>query len=256
VVPGGTVGGTVLAYRLLGESGVASSVAGTGLATQGIGSALVLNTIFWFALLISIPLTGYNPLYGFAGLAGVILIGIVAGVVFLLTRGSTRSADRLERFSRHVPFVKPESVAKLLRNVADRVEILLADRQLLLRAGIWAAGFWLLDTTSLFCFIAAFGHLISPLDLLVAYGLANIIAVIPITPSGLGVIEAVLIPTISGFGVAKEVATLGVLSWRLINFWVPIPLGGLSYLSLRIGPMAKTGKVSHDWASVQGSTAG
>jgi uncharacterized protein (TIRG00374 family) len=72
-----------------------------------------------------------------------------------------------------------------------------------------------------------------PIDLLVAYGLANILAVIPITPSGLGVVEGVLIPTLVGFHVPKTTAILGVISYRLINFWLPIPVGGVSYLSLR-----------------------
>ena len=50
--------------------GVSGSTAGFGLATQGVGSAVVLNAIFWFALIISIPLRGFNPLYGIAAIAG------------------------------------------------------------------------------------------------------------------------------------------------------------------------------------------
>jgi uncharacterized protein (TIRG00374 family) len=250
ILPGGTAPGTAVAYRLLSESGVPGSVAGTGLATQGIGSAVVLNMLFWLALLISIPLTGYNPLYGFAAIFGVLLISASAGVVLLFTKGRSQASGWLHRLSKRVPFVNPNSVAALVQRVADRLEILFADRHLLLRALAWSAAFWLLDASSLWVFILAFGHVVQPLDLLVAYGLANILAVIPITPSGLGVVEGVLIPTLSGFGVAKEVAILGVLSWRLINFWLPIPAGGLSYLSLRVGPMAKTGKVRREWPPV------
>jgi hypothetical protein len=32
------------------------------------------------------------------------------------------------------------------------------------------------------------------------------------------------------------VATLGVLAWRLVNFWLPIPVGALSYVSLKVKP--------------------
>ena len=70
VVPGGTAPGGALAYRLSSDEGVPGSVAAFGLAAQGIGSAVVLNVIFWSALVISIPLSGYNRLYGFAALAG------------------------------------------------------------------------------------------------------------------------------------------------------------------------------------------
>ena len=65
--------GTAASYRLLTDSGVSGSTAAFGLATQGIGSAVVLNLIFWLSLLISIPLQGYNPLYGFAAILGVLL---------------------------------------------------------------------------------------------------------------------------------------------------------------------------------------
>jgi hypothetical protein len=30
------------------------------------------------------------------------------------------------------------------------------------------------------------------------------------------------------------VATLGVLAWRLVNFWLPIPAGAIAYVSLKV----------------------
>jgi uncharacterized membrane protein YbhN (UPF0104 family) len=59
------------------------------------------------------------------------------------------------------------------------------------------------------------------------------LAFLPISPGGLGIIEAVMIPSLVGFGTPRAVAVLGVVSWRLFNFWVPIPTAGLCYLSLR-----------------------
>jgi uncharacterized protein (TIRG00374 family) len=191
------------------------------------------------ALLISIPLRGYNPLYGFAAIAGVILFAIFAGTVLLLTRGRSQAVERVERIAGHLPFVPAETLSALVQKVADRLEILLRDRQLLTHALIWATANWLLDAASLWVFLLAYGHAVSPIDLLVAYGLANVLAVIPITPGGLGVIEGVLIPTLVGFGVPLGIATLGVLTYRLVNFWLPIPVGGGSYLSLRLGTRAR-----------------
>jgi len=249
VVPGGTAPGTAVGYRLLTESGVSGSTAGFGLATQGVGSAVVLNGIFWLALVISIPLRGFHLLYAIAAVAGVLLIGAFAGTVLLITRGQTRAMRLVEALARRMPLVNPETVSNLLQKLADRVHILLEDRALLRHAILWAALNWLLDAASLWVFLLAFHKVVFPIDLLVAYGLANILAVIPITPSGLGVVEGVLIPTLVGFNVPKTTAILGVISYRLINFWLPIPVGGASYLSLRwrghpptrpeLGPSAK-----------------
>ena len=101
---------------------------------------------------------------------------------------------------------------------------------------------WLLDASCLWVFIAAFHVYVSPVDLLVAYGLANILAVIPLTPSGLGVVELTIVAVLTRFHVPGGVAAAGVLSWRLVNFWLPIPFGGASYLSLRLGrPRAAAG---------------
>src|SRR5579875_1671842 len=38
-----------------------------------------------------------------------------------------------------------------------------------------------------------------------------------------------------GFGVPSAIALLAVLAWRLYNFWLPIPVGAASYVSLRVG---------------------
>jgi uncharacterized protein (TIRG00374 family) len=234
-LPGGTVPGTAASYRLLTESDVSGSTAAFGLATQGIGSAVVLNLIFWVSLLISIPLQGYNPLYGFAAILGVLLLAIFAALVFFLTRGEKQAAIFLRRVAGRLPFVRAETVTSLVQKVADRMKILFTSSDLLMKAGIWAAANWLLDAASLWVFLLAFGARISPIDVLVAYGLANILAVIPLTPSGLGVIELTIVAVLKGFGVPSGVAAAGVLSWRLVNFWLPIPFGGASYLSLRLG---------------------
>ena len=239
-LPGGQVPGTAASYKLLTDANVSGTVSGTtaafGLATQGIGSAVVLNVIFWLALLISIPLQGYNPLYGFAAILGVLLLAIFAVVVFFLTRGEKQAAVVVKRVADRLPFIRAETVTSLVQKVADRMKILFSSSDHLLhKAGAWAAANWLLDCASLFVFLLAFGAHVSPIDVLVAYGLANILAVIPITPSGLGVVEITLIAVLKGFGVPGGIAAAGVLSWRLVNFWLPIPFGGASYLSLRFG---------------------
>ena len=63
---------------------------------------------------------------------------------------------------------------------------------------------------------------------------------LPITPSGLGVVEGVLIPAVVSLGASASVALLGVLTWRLVQFWLPVPLALLTYISLRVGVLRNT----------------
>lgn len=233
VVPGGTAPAGALSYRVLTELDVPKETSAFGLAVQGSGSAVVLNIIFWMMLVISIPLRGFNPAYGFAALAGVFLLAAFFGTILLITRGQRHADSWLRAAARHLPAVNPDRVSKILAQVADRIKLLINNRRTLWWAFTWAGFNWLFDAACLWVFVWAFGHVMSPIDLLVAYGLANILAVIPITPGGLGIIEGVLIPTLVGFGVPHSQAILAVISYRLVNFWIPIPIGGVAYASLQ-----------------------
>ncbi len=234
VLPGGTAGGAGVGYRLLCDSGVRGTDVGFAMATQGIGSAVVLNVILWFALLISIPLRGFNPLYATAALLGVLLFGAFAALVLLLTRGEEHAVKLLPALARRVPYLKEETVTTVVRRLAARLRELASDRRLLLRAIGWATANWLLDAASLWVFLLAFHQVADPDSLLVAYGLANVLAAIPVTPGGLGVVEGVLIPVLVGFGSPRGIAILGVIAYRLVNFWLPIPAGAAAYLSLKM----------------------
>jgi uncharacterized protein (TIRG00374 family) len=239
VVPGGAAAGGGLGYRLLTASGVSGSDAGFALATQSIGSAVVLNAILWLGLAVSIPLRGFNPLYVTAAIVGLLLVGGFSAAVVALMRGEDRVARLLRTAARRVPFLDEDSVHSLVHRIAGRLRTLTADRPLMLRAMGWAAANWLLSAGALWVFLLAFGYR-APIDgIVVAYGLANVLAAIPITPGGLGVVEAVLTATLVGFGSPRGVAVLGVISYRLVNFWLPIPFGAAAYLSLRLQPEAR-----------------
>ena len=235
VIPGGSAPAGALQYRLFNEAGVPPATNAFGLAVQGSGSAVVLNMMFWMALVISIPLNGFNPLYGFAALAGVFLLLAFFGTIFLLIRGQRHADSWLRNAANRLPWVTPEQVSKLLNTVADRITLLFSNRRTLWASLGWASANWLLDAACLWVFLWAFGHVVSPIDLIVAYGIANILAVIPLTPGGLGIIEGVLIPTLVGFGDPHNPAILAVLAYRFVNFWIPIPVGGLSYLTIKSG---------------------
>jgi uncharacterized protein (TIRG00374 family) len=246
VSPGGTAPGAALGYRLLTQSGVSGSNAGFALGTQGIGSAVVLNVMFWCSLVAFLVTHGFHVpaahhghqsqsasiLVIVAAGVGVVLLGAFGGLFYLLTRGQQRASRIIRRVAGRIRFLDADRTTALVERLAARFAVLMQDRSLTRRAIGWAAANWLLDAASLWVFVAAFSHFISPVDLLMAYGLANILAAIPITPGGLGVVEFVLVSMITGFGPTAGQALSAVLAYRAVNFWLPIPFGGLAYASL------------------------
>lgn len=237
IVPGGSAASTALGYRMITMNGVSGPGAAFALATAGIGSAVVLNFILWFGLLISIPVRGVNAIYGAAAAVGVVLMAFAAFVVFGLVEGQGRSERLVRSIARRLR-LDADHAAAVLAHLGTRLEDLWADKVLLRKVVAWALANWLLDAFSLWVFLRAFGGTLSLDALLVAFGIANVFSVIPITPGGLGIVEGIYIPTLIGFGLASRTATVGVLSYRVAQFWLPIVVGWLSYISLRVGPFS------------------
>jgi uncharacterized protein (TIRG00374 family) len=231
--PGGSAAGTALGYRLLTQSGAESSDAGFVLGVQGIGSALVLNLILWIALVVSIPVWGFSAEYLLAAAVGGVLLAGACALVYALTMGEDRIGSLLERAASYLPFIDGAALRRSYSHLGKLLSGLATRKEAVWGALIWGILNWVLDAASLWVFIGAFGHWVNPDGLLVAYGLANVLAAIPLTPGGLGVVEAALTTLLVGFDTPRAIATLGVVVYRLFQFWAPIPLGGLAYVSLQ-----------------------
>ena len=235
IVPGGSAAGPALGYRLLTLSGVDGPSAGFALATAGLGSAVVLNLILWIGLIASIPIRGVNKGYGVAAIAGIIVM-LVAGLLVLGLMDGQGRAERAFRWVARKLHLNEDRTGAAVRQIAERLEDIISDRQLLIRTAGWAAANWLLDAASLWVFLRAFGESMDVDALIIAFGLVNILQVVPIMPGGLGIVEGAYALQLPAFGVPKTVAALGVASYRIGQYWIPTLLGGILYATLRVGP--------------------
>jgi uncharacterized protein (TIRG00374 family) len=235
VVPAGSAAGSALGYRLLTLSGVRGSDAGFALATAGLGSAVVLNLILWIALVLSIPYRGVNPLYGTAAIIGAIVLGFFAFIVISLMKGRAQSERAVRSMARRMR-IDEEKAGQTVRHIAARLRELMTEPRLLARVTMWAAAALLLDASSLWVFLRAFGAS-APIDgLLVSFGIANLVAAAPLTPGGLGLVEGIYVPLLTGFGIPRATVAVAVPMYRLAQYWLPIPIGAACYFTLRVGP--------------------
>ena len=234
VIPAGTVGSAGIGYQLFTAEGVPGPDAAVMMATKGMGSTVVLNVLLWISLVISIPLAGFHPIYISVAAVGAVALAVVAALAFGLTRGEGRATRIVHAVGRRIPGMDGDQLQALFLRISNSIRDLARDRHVMIWSLVWAALNWLLDAASLWCFVAAFGNFVNPAELFAAYGIANVLGVLPVTPGGLGIVDSTAPLLLVSFGVTRSVATLGVLGWRLVNFWLPIPAGAAAYVSLKV----------------------
>lgn len=73
---------------------------------------------------------------------------------------------------------------------------------------------------------------------MIGFGLQHVAVLIPISPGGLGLVEAGMAGTFTALGVSGSVAVTAVLGYRIFSYWLPLLAGVPQYLR---GPRLSTG---------------
>src|SRR5665213_1780405 len=84
----------------------------------------------------------------------------------------------------------------------------------------------------LFC-VRAVGAHPRPSLILLAYAVAGVIGLLPITPGGIGVVEASLAGFLALAGLDGAQAVLATLAYRLASYWLPMAAGPIAYVAFR-----------------------
>jgi uncharacterized protein (TIRG00374 family) len=236
VVPGGPAAGGVVQGSLLVRDGqpgavVASALAGVGLLTTAV--LLLLPVLTVPVLLIGPPPAEQLRLGLLVSLIlAVALVGL--GVAALTWPRSVSVAGRL--VGRVVHPVKrsvtPDGVADMLLAQRARVRAVFSGRWM--RAVFAAAANRMLDYAALVAALTAFGAHARPSEVLLAYVVAQALTMVPITPGGLGFVESGLTALLVVIGVSADAALVGTLLYRLVSFWLPIPVGALAWAGWRM----------------------
>jgi hypothetical protein len=92
---------------------------------------------------------------------------------------------------------------------------------------------WLFDYMALVVALTAVGAEPRVSLVLLAFAASAVLGMIPITPGGLGFVEAGLTATLVIAGIPSGEALLATLAYRLFQFWLPIPAGAIAYLLFR-----------------------
>ena len=101
------------------------------------------------------------------------------------------------------------------------------------QAVVLTAGRLGFDYGCLLAALRATGASPQPSLVLLAYAAAGIVALFPLTPGGLGIVEASLSGLLILAGVRAGYAVLAVLAYRIAFYWLPLLAGPPAYLLFR-----------------------
>jgi uncharacterized membrane protein YbhN (UPF0104 family) len=205
-VPGGGAMGAATGYRMLAVSGVNRGTAGAALAATAIvsnGVLFALPMVAVFGSILSAPVPSDLSVIAWGG---ALLFIVLFATVFTLVR-----------------FERPLwALGRLVERVSGWKVALAA-----------AVGNWGLDYLALVAALYAVGVTPRLSLVLLAYGAAAVLSMIPITPGGLGFVEAGLTATLLAAGVPGPDALLATLAYRVVSYWLPLPAGLVASILFR-----------------------
>lgn len=97
-----------------------------------------------------------------------------------------------------------------------------------------AVAYWGFDIGALWASFRAFGHSPPGAVLVAGYFVGTLGSALPL-PGGIGGVEGGMIGAFLGFGVKAPLATVAVLAYRTISYWLPTIPGVVAYFRLRHG---------------------
>jgi uncharacterized protein (TIRG00374 family) len=232
VLPGGSAAGAAVQFRMLEVAGVKADAAAGGLTASsllGVGGLLMLPILTLPAVLGG---SGVNHTLVNTALIGVAGFIVYVGLGFLLLeterplrlvgRGAQWVWNKARRH--HTPLTGLDDRLLIQR---DQIRGALGEkwRQVFLLV-VGRLGF---DFLCLLSAIRATGSHPHPWLVLLAYSAAGVIALIPATPGGLGIVEASLSGLLVLGGVSGRSAVLATLAYRLAEYWLPMVAGLVAY---------------------------
>ncbi|MFV0525871.1 MAG: YbhN family protein [Acidimicrobiales bacterium] len=229
VVPGGAAAGGAALYRMLSVGGISPPQAASALAaTTMISNALLfaIPTIAGLLALAGAPIPERLLPAAIAG-GGIFVLLIVAGgtamtfsrPLYAVGRGVDTLLRPVSRVFRRAWTFDPDD----LMAERDRVVAVLEYRWP--RALVAAAGNWVFDYLALIAALYAVGAEPRLSLVLLAYAAAAVLAMVPLTPGGIGFVEVGLYSTLVVSGIPARDAGLATIAYRMVSLWFPVVSG-------------------------------
>jgi putative heme transporter len=242
-VPAGGALALGLSYRMFGSFGFSAVAITSAVVTTGIWN-LGFKFVLPIVAVVLVAATGHST----GGAVGISLLGVLAiALIGTLLWLVFRNEDSARRFGRRgdriVNWVlrffhrsEPGRVERAVLDFRDQSAGVIRERGRLLTAAVLVSQFAVFVLV-LFCVRAAGipAGKVGFLSVLLSFAVARLAGALPVTPGGLGSVDASFTGMLIASGATANQALAADLVWRATSYFPPIFLGIMTYVLWRRG---------------------
>lgn len=248
-LPGGPAWSATWAFGQLRRRGANRVLAGWVIIVAGVLSSFAIFVIVAAGAWVAGNSGPFAHLRWLAAVLAAIPVAVALGVEGARHNSLVRTtfAESWQLIAGHLRPAR--AVGRLVRRTSENLGLVHPG------AAGWAEAFglalanWLYDAATLVACIEAL-HLRVPWHaILIIYGFTQISASLPITPGGLGVVEASMAALLVAYGTPSTTALAVVLLYRIVSFWGLVPIGWSVWFGLEIANRGGVRRRAHPWAT-------
>jgi uncharacterized protein (TIRG00374 family) len=222
-LPGGSAFSAVYGFRWFRRFGADDTLAAWSLAGTLVASIVSLSLVATAGLALA---TGEGASLDLVPvIVGVFFTTVAIGALFIYERPLAVVVTWGIRASRKLVGRPHGDLAAEIHRIVHLVTAVRLGRRQIVSIVILGSANWLLDCACFAMMFLAVDSTIPWKGLLLAYGAGQLAANLPFTPGGLGVVEGSITIALVAFGGSHTSTVDAVLMYRVISFWLILPVG-------------------------------
>lgn len=245
-VPAGGVASYAFLMQSFRRSNISSGHSALLASLEALSYAVAMLLFFVFSIFyIAIYSTGGTPAGTMA--AGGVGLFVISGAVYVLTRDQEVLADWLLRVKNTIARILRRNwgdgpILKIVEDLARGRSLIITRRSEVIRLiGIQLCALCG-HSIALLIVLYSLGTTTSIFVVMSAFGVALISSTFNVLPGGGGTVEAAVVLSLQSLGIGNEAISAAVI-FRLLNFWILLPVVAICYRWIMHGSASQAGAV-------------
>ncbi|MGB7980099.1 MAG: YbhN family protein [Candidatus Nanopelagicales bacterium] len=249
-IPAGGAFGLAIQFAMLSSYSTPIAAATAGIAVTSLWSLFMTLTLPVFGVLAALTTGQVESQWVWVAVAGIAATGASIVILWLILR-SEESARRIGGLGNRVLAPVNSRRANPIDAVGMSIDLRDSTKDVVLDRWRWVTVSNYLVVLAQFAVLwfaieGVLGDAPTSLTLagaFAAFSISRMASMIPVTPGGLGTVDAALIALLTTFGLTNDVAVAATLVWRACS-WIPqVSLGVVTFLYWRVA-QARVGRAA------------